>query len=135
MPVRYTRPCSSVYLSESFIRLSGIYPIHASTRCQFRFQSSLHVRPFRIDNAEPDAIANPAARADDMIAENSFLLRANPENGVAGLLVERVGLEFHAEAVQLLEGMAQQEVLGFGIGCGPLPWHAQPGRADFHVAV
>src|SRR5207248_4050960 len=51
------------------------------------------------------------------------------------LEVAGVGLELHAGGAQLLEGVAEQEVLGLGVEAGPLPRLAQPGAADLQAAV
>jgi hypothetical protein len=65
-----------------------------------------------------------------VLAQHTFLRRADARYGVARLVVARVGLEFDAKAAQPFEAIFEQQQLGGGIDRGPLPGRADEGPTD-----
>src|SRR5690606_18108827 len=64
------------------------------------------------------------------VAQDAVLLRAQPGDGLARLLVEPAGLETDRSAAQGLERVTQQHQLALGIQPGALHARRVPGVAD-----
>src|SRR5713226_2832768 len=82
---------------------------------EFFFKPRFHRQPLGIDDAEIDRMPDAGGGADHVIAEDAFFLGAEAEDSVPRALVQRVGLEFDADAAERLEGVTQHQVLGFGV--------------------
>src|SRR5215475_7343162 len=95
----------------------------------------LDAGPFVAGDAEIDAMTNPPAGHDHVVAKDAFLGGANARQGLPRLRVERVGLELHPDAAQGFEGMTQLQVFRLGVDSGPLPGRGHPGAADLHTPV
>lgn len=70
-----------------------------------------------------------------MVTEGAFLYGAKALDGALRGEVALVGFELDADAVQVFEGVFEQQVLGFGVGGGALVLDGKPGAADFEAAV
>src|SRR5208282_3410451 len=103
--------------------------------CHASFEFRLRLWPLVIQNAEVNAVADSAGPCDYVAAQCAFFFRADAENCVARFFVERVGLEFDANASPHFEGVSQHQIFGFGVDRGALPWYRDPGRADLDAAV
>src|SRR5580704_18582798 len=103
--------------------------------CHARLEPCLRLGPLVIQNAEVDTVADSAGPGDYVPAQRAFFFRADAKNCVARFFVQRVGLEFDANASPDFEGMAQHQIFGFGIDHRALPWDCDPGRADLDAAV
>src|SRR5438876_2788853 len=99
------------------------------------FKAHFHRRPLRIDDAVINRVPDAAARGDHVIAEGAFLLGADPRDGLARALVQRVSLEFDADAAQRLEGVPQHQVFRLAVDSGALPRAGDPRPADLDAAV
>ena len=97
---------------------------------ELRRQSCFHLRPLFIDDAEEDGVADPAARQNQMFAENAFLLCTQTQDSRARLLVEHVGDEFDPIAPPVFEGVREQQQLALSIYRRALRALRQPGVAD-----
>ena len=80
----------------------------------------LHPRPFAVENRIDDCIAQATIRHPLMTAQHAVLLRAEPLDRRLAALVERIGTDLHALAVQRLEGVGEQHELGLGVDAGAL---------------
>ena len=58
---------------------------------KFRLQPRFRLRPFAVNDAEINGVADAAVGGDDMFAENAFLAGADAQNGLAGPFVEGIG--------------------------------------------
>ena len=72
---------------------------------------------------------------DHVVARDAFFGGADPRNGGARTLVQRIRLQFDTHAAELFEGVPQHEVFGFGVDGGALPRRRDPGGADLDAAV
>src|SRR6185295_13292348 len=97
------------------------------TWCQFLLQIPLHTRPFRIENAEVDTVAEAAAPHDHMLPQRAFLRHADPADRVAGTLIQGVRLELDSNAPESLECVTQHQVLGLRIDRSAPPGSSNPG--------
>src|SRR5215467_833787 len=105
------------------------------SREEHRFQPCFHLRPLRIDDAVINGMANATASRNHVISEDAFFARANPQNGHARALIQRVSFQFHADAAKRFERVLQQQILGLSVyGCS-LPFACHPRPADFHAPV
>ena len=102
---------------------------------QLELELALHFRPFGIDDAEIDGMAEAAAGSDHVIAEEAFFFSADARKSIARFFIERIGFEFHADAAQRLEGVAQKKIFCFGVDGGALMRGSDPGPADFEPMV
>ncbi len=100
-----------------------------------RFEIGLHFGPFRSDHAEVDRIPHTPCPGDDVLAEDSFLLRSDAQNRVPRLRVEEVGFEFDAIAAERFKGMAHHQVFCFRVNRGALPRFRDPGCPDLDALV
>ena len=108
-------------------------PASSTERCHDRcwrlthllFQPGLHFRPLRVDHAEVNGIAQPPVPTQHVLSKNAFLDRADAQNRITRLLIQRVRLQLHANASQSFEGMPQHQVLRFGVHHGALPGLSQ----------
>ena len=91
--------------------------------------------PFAGDDAVIDGVAVDAVPGDAVVAECAFALGADALNGALGALVAAVGFEADAQGGQVVKGVAQHQVLAFGVDGGALVGHAVPGHTDFQGAV
>ena len=70
-----------------------------------------------------------------MGAENAVEFGAKALDSTAALVVHEVSAELDGDAVEILEGVAEEEQLGLGIEAGTLDALRIPGRADLDAAV
>src|SRR5215471_7115166 len=98
------------------ISMPADFPWTPSPRfLQQKLQMPLDHRPLALDDAEHDGVAIAAVGCDLMMAQHAILLGAEPQDRVAGSVIEPVGAKFHGDAAELLEGVRQQEQLALGI--------------------
>jgi hypothetical protein len=102
---------------------------------QALFEAVFYAGPFFIRNAEIDSVADPSGRHDHVIAEDAFLLRADPQNCRAGFGIEGIGLQLDTVAAERFKGVAQQQVLGFSVHAGSLPLGRYPSPADLDTMM
>jgi hypothetical protein len=62
-------------------------------------QHCLHVRPLGINNAETNRVAFPAVGHNALVPDDSFLFRANAQNGRSRFVVKFIGSELHADGL------------------------------------
>jgi len=97
------------------------------------------VGPFAGNDAVDTGVAQCASRqrvgVDLVVAQHTVEFGAQPLDGAAAWLVEKMRAEFDGDAVEPLKGMAQQQALGLGVEGRALHTLAVPGRADFDAAV
>src|SRR3990170_6655167 len=103
--------------------------------CQQTLQMRLHRRPLVVNDAEVHRIPDASAGQNHVMAEDALLFRPNPQEGLSGSLIQRVGLELHTDAAERPEGVAQQEILRLGVHRGALPGPGVPGPADLDAPV
>ena len=70
-----------------------------------------------------------------MVAQNAVLLGAEPLDAAPALVIEEMRAEFDRDAVELLEGMGQQQQFALGVERAALHALGIPGRADLDAAV
>jgi hypothetical protein len=70
-----------------------------------------------------------------VVAQDAVELGAEAFDGAAALGVQVMGAEFDADAVDVLEGMSEEEVFALGVEAGALDGCRVPGRADLDAAV
>ena len=92
-------------------------------------------RPFSCGDAVDGGVAQRAVSAALMRAQHAVELRAQAFDRAPALQIQAVGAEFDRDAVELLESMAEQQQLGFGVHGAALAARSQPGRADFDPPV
>src|SRR5579859_4903787 len=63
--------------------LLGIDFFSSLLRLHPGLQAGFHRRPFRIQDAEVNGVADAASGSDHVIAEGAFLARADAQNGIA----------------------------------------------------
>src|SRR5258708_3978518 len=87
------------------------FPAHALSRLviELKIEMRLHRRPFAGDNAEHHGIAQRAVRRDRVVAQNAVLLGTQTFDTAAALLIEEMRAELDRNAIELLEGMRQQQ--------------------------
>src|SRR6267154_3252755 len=90
----------------------------------------LHLRPFIINDAEQNRIADAATRQDQMFAQDAFLLCSQTQNRPRRLFVEHIGDQFNSHAFPCFKCLSQQQQLGFGVDGRALCAFSQPGVAD-----
>src|SRR5579872_6360540 len=101
--------------------------LYSTTRLlQVLFEPALDLRPFVIKNAEIHRVAHSARPRDQVPPQRSFFLRADSQDRIPGLLIQRVGLEFHADALPLFKRVPEHEVLRVRIDSGALPERRDP---------
>jgi hypothetical protein len=92
-------------------------------------------RPFAIENAIYTGIAQGAIADDLMLPEYPVQFRPQSLDGGTTLTIEEVGSEFHRNAFQPFECMAEHQQLALGIESGALDPLSIPGGADFHAPI
>jgi hypothetical protein len=117
------------------VTLTHLYCFGSLMKAETVLQIPFYIGPFSVDDAEPDSVTDTAALRNEVVAKDPFLPGADAENGVAGLHVQHVGFKFDAEAVQVFEGVTQQEVLGFGVDGSALVVGRDPGGSDFEPPI
>ena len=80
-------------------------------------------------------MAVDAVPGDAVVAEDALAPGADAFNGALGAFVAVVGFEAHPQGAQVVKGVAQHQVLAFGVDGGALPGYAVPGHTDFQGAV
>src|SRR5262245_37870002 len=95
----------------------------------------LHRRPFRRDDAVDRSVAQRSVRRNLVVAQNAVEFCPEPLDAAATLLIEEMGAEFYRNAIELLEGVAQQHQFALGVERGALHTLGIPCRADFDPAV
>ena len=76
-----------------------------------------------------------AVPGDAVVAEDALAPGADAFNGALGAFVAVVGFEAHPQGAQVVKGVAQHQVLAFGVDGSALPGYAVPGHTDFQGAV
>src|SRR5579864_4914837 len=102
---------------------------------QHVLQVGAYRRPFRFDDREHHGVAQHAILADLMIAQDAVLLRTEPLDGGARLLVHEMRAELDSDCAQRFEGMCEQEQLGFGIERRALHALCVPRMTDLEPAM
>src|SRR5512146_2176661 len=72
---------------------------------------------------------------DHMVPQHALLLGAQTLDRPLRTLVARVRLNLHADALQPLEGMLEQQVLAFGIDARPAIRRSVPCAANFKAPM
>ena len=98
-------------------------------------QATFHFGPFVLENAEVDGVAYAASGSDQVLTQCAFFFRADAKNGVARLLIERVGLQFDADAVA--DSRRRAEASGISLRCYRrcAARQGDPGGSDLGFAV
>ena len=91
--------------------------------------------PLAVDDAEVDGMAVGSVAGDAVVAQGAFFDCAEPANRLQRACVAAVGLERDASGGDVFEGVAQEQILAFGVDAGALPGGAVPGHAYFKGAV
>src|SRR6185312_4172049 len=86
-----------------------------STALQAGLQAMFHFGPFALENTEVDGVAYASCGGDQVLTQRAFFFCANAQNGIARLLIERVSLQFDANAVADLEGVLKHQEFRFGV--------------------
>src|SRR5579872_4383862 len=94
-----------------------------------------HFRPLRAQNGIVHRVSHPARGCNHVAAENALLHGAQAAYGIAGLLIQSIGFELDTVHAQSLEGMPQEEQLGFRIDCRTLMSWCDPRPANLEPAV
>src|SRR5271167_1539587 len=68
-----------------------------------------HRRPFGSDDAVDHGVAQRAVGRDLMAAQNTVELGPQPLDAAPALVIEKMGAEFDRDAIELVEGMRQQQ--------------------------
>src|SRR5208283_4181826 len=68
-----------------------------------RFQPGFHRRPFCLDDAVHDRVADEAIPQHHVLAQDSLTHCAQPLDGGLRLTIAAIGLELHAHRAQVLE--------------------------------
>ena len=84
---------------------------------------------------QADGIADAPAGHDQVVAENAFLLRAQPQDRRARLLIEYVGDELNPDRLPVLKRVSEQQQLRFGVDWSPLGARRNPGVTDRRAAL
>src|SRR5689334_19756386 len=95
----------------------------------------LHRRPFGRDDGEDHSVAQRAVWRNLMIAQNAFLLGAQPLDRLPALLVEEMGAELYRNTVDRLESMSKQQQFALRVERCALHTLGIPCRADLDAAV
>src|SRR5580704_602634 len=95
----------------------------------------VYFRPLVVKNAEVHSIAHAASPGEEMAAKSSLFFRANAQDRVARLLIQRIRFQFQANALPDFKRVAEHEVFRFCVDCGTLPRRSDPGGSDFDAAV
>ena len=91
--------------------------------------------PLAVDDAEVDGMAVGSVAGDAVVAQGAFFDCAEPANRLQRACVAAVGLEGDASGGEVFEGVAQEQILAFGVDACALPGGAVPGHAYFDGAV
>jgi len=70
-----------------------------------------------------------------VVAQDTVQLRAEPFDGAPALAIEEVRAKFDCNALELLEGMSEQQEFAFGIDRRAMHALAIPRRADLQAAI
>jgi hypothetical protein len=95
----------------------------------------LYSGPLRIDDAVVDAMADPAAGHDHMIAKGPFFLPADPQDCLPRPFVERISLELNSDTSPIIERVLKHQVLCLGVYERALPRPGNNRPTDFRAAV
>src|SRR5690349_2079154 len=95
----------------------------------------LHRRPFTGDDAVNHGVAQRSVWRDLVAAQNTVLLGAEALNAAPALVIEEVRAELYRNAIQLLEGVRQQQQFALCIERAALHAPGVPGRADLDATV
>src|SRR5581483_2899823 len=76
---------------------------------QLKRQMSLHRRPFGGNNAVDHGVAQSTVGRDLVIAQDAVELRAKALDAAPALVIEEMRAEFHRNAIELLEGVREQQ--------------------------
>src|SRR3977135_3302488 len=106
-----------------------------SLLAKFGLQAGFYVRPFRVYDAEIDSVPDAAACGDHVIAEGSIFAGSDAQDRSPRALIERVGLQLHANALKCFEGMAQQQIFRFRVDGAALPLPRHPCPANLQAMM
>src|SRR5215468_2156957 len=98
-------------------------------------QVSFYRRPFGRDDAVDHSVAQRAVRRNLVVAQNAVLLGAQPLDAAPALVIEEMRAEFYRNAIELLEGVAEQQQFALRIERGALHTLGIPCGADLDPAV
>src|SRR4029079_3941854 len=94
---------------------------------QFCFEGTLNVGPIRVNDAEECDVFWLAILIDRVASQDSFMFGPTAQHGLARTIVNAVDDKLYTCATELFEGMAQHQVLGFGVNKCALPIASNPG--------
>jgi hypothetical protein len=90
----------------------------------------LYRRPFAIENAVYAGVAQSAVAGDLMLPQHPVQFRTQSFDGSPALPIEEMGSEFNGYAIQLLEGMGQEQQLALSVQRAALHALSIPRGAD-----
>src|SRR5262245_39388951 len=117
------------------VRTKILWGQSGSRLLQSRRQLRFHVRPFRRNDAEKHAVANPVALGDHVAATYTFADCPQPGNRRLRALVTKIRHKLHAVHSQHLEGVSEQKQLALGVYPGGPDGGIVPGRADLDPSM
>src|SRR5215470_28886 len=92
-------------------------------------------RPFALDDAEHDRVAIAAIGRYLVIAQDRVLLRAQPQDRLAGRVIEPVRAELHRDAFELFERVREEQQLALGVEGAALHALRVPRVADLESPI